>query len=142
VTPPPSSRGPRARQRDDDFDDVLRRGRRRRARKHGTRKRRARIILLALLILVLAMIGSGVGAVAKFRASCDLNKLKPVENGQNSFVYASDGSLLGSIPADKNRTRVALRGVSFWTRRATVAIEDHRFYEHGGVDYQGILRAA
>jgi penicillin-binding protein 1A len=88
------------------------------------------------------MIGSGVGAVAKFRASCDLNKLKPVENGQNSFVYASDGSLLGSIPADKNRTRVALRGVSFWTRRATVAIEDHRFYEHGGVDYQGILRAA
>src|SRR5207248_6024249 len=58
------------------------------------------------------------------------------------FVYASDGSLLGSIPADKNRTRVALRGVSFWTRKATVAIEDHRFYEHGGVDYQGILRAA
>jgi penicillin-binding protein 1A len=141
VTPPPP-RGRRGRARDDDFDDVLRRTRRRRARTQGNRKRRVKIVLLALLILVLAMIGSGVGAVAKFRASCDLNKLKPVENGQNSFVYASDGSLLGSIPADKNRTRVALRGVSFWTRRATVAIEDHRFYEHGGVDYQGILRAA
>src|SRR2546421_423481 len=88
------------------------------------------------------MIGSGVGAVAKFRSSCDLNKLKPAETGQNSFVYASDGSLLGSIPADKNRTRIALRGVSFWERRATVAIEDHRFYQHGGVDYQGIIRAA
>jgi penicillin-binding protein 1A len=143
VTPPPPPPGPRGRrQRDDDFDDVIRRTRRRRARTQGTRKRRVKIVLLALLIIVLAMIGSGVGAVAKFRSSCDLNKLKPVENGQNSFVYASDGSLLGSIPADKNRTRVALRGVSFWMRRATIAIEDHRFYEHGGVDYQGILRAA
>ena len=27
-------------------------------------------------------------------------------------------------------------------RKATVAIEDHRFYEHGGVDYEGIARAA
>ena len=139
MTPGPP-RGPR--RRDDDFDDVLRRTRRRRARTQGNRKRRVKIVLIAVLILVLAMIGSGVGAVAKFRASCDLNRLKPVENGQNSFVYASDGSLLGSIPADKNRTRVALRGVSFWTRRATVAIEDHRFYEHGGVDYEGIVRAA
>ena len=26
-------------------------------------------------------------------------------------------------------------------RKATVAIEDRRFYEHGGVDYEGIARA-
>jgi penicillin-binding protein 1A len=88
------------------------------------------------------LVAGGVGAVAKFRSSCDLSKLRPVENGQNSFVYAADGSLLGSIPAEKNRTRVGLHGVSIWERRATVAIEDHRFYEHGGVDYQGIVRAA
>ncbi|MGZ4256405.1 MAG: transglycosylase domain-containing protein, partial [Gaiellaceae bacterium] len=142
MTPPPPPRGPSRGRRDDDFDDVLRRTRRRRDRTRGHRKRRLRAFLVALLIVVLALVGSGVGAVAKFRSSCDLNKLKPVENGQNSFVYASDGSLLGSIPADKNRTRVALRGVSYWMRRSTVAIEDHRFYQHGGVDYQGILRPA
>src|SRR5207249_3641427 len=85
-------------------------------------------------VFVLAVVAGGVGAVAKFRSSCDLTKLKPVENGQNSFVYAADGSLLGSIPAEKNRTRVGLHGVSIWERRATVAIEDHRFYQHGGVD--------
>jgi penicillin-binding protein 1A len=141
VTPGPP-RGPGRSRRDDEFDDVLRRNRRRRDRTRGARKRRLKIILVALLIIVLALIGSGVGAVAKFRSSCDLSKLKPVENGQNSFVYASDGSLLGSIPADKNRTRVGFKGVSLWTRKATVAIEDHRFYEHGGVDYQGIIRAA
>jgi penicillin-binding protein 1A len=101
-----------------------------------------RILLVAVVILVLALVASGVGAVAKFRSSCDLNKLRPVETGQNSFVYAADGSLLGSIPAEKNRTRVALRKISPWMRRSTVAIEDHRFYEHGGVDYVGIVRAA
>ncbi|MGB2875874.1 MAG: transglycosylase domain-containing protein [Gaiellaceae bacterium] len=137
MTPPPG-RG----RSDDDFEDVLRRTRRRRERNNSRRRRRTKIFFGALVIAVLALVASGVGAVATFRASCDLNKLQPVENGQNSFVFAADGSLLGSIPAEKNRTRVGLQNVSPWMRKATVAIEDHRFYEHGGVDYQGILRAA
>src|SRR5205823_9950716 len=58
------------------------------------------------------------------------------------FVYDVNGSLLGSIPAERNRTPVPLPKVSLFTRKATVAIEDHRFYEHGGVDYVGIARAA
>ena len=140
MTPPPPTRGRRG--RDDDFDNVLRRTRRRRQHAKGRRKRRLKLVLVAILIIAAALVASGVGAVAKFRASCDLNKLQPVENGQNSFVFAVDGSLLGSIPAEKNRTRVELRKISPWMRRATVAIEDHRFYAHGGVDYQGILRAA
>jgi penicillin-binding protein 1A len=94
------------------------------------------------LIVVLALIASGVGGVAAFRSSCNLDTLRPVEIGQNSFVFAADGSLLGSIPAERNRTPVALWRVSPWMRKATVAIEDHRFYEHGGVDYEGIARAA
>jgi len=141
VTPPPS-RGSRGARRDDDFVSVLRRTRRRRVRTQGRRSRRLKLFLGAVLILVVVLLASGVGAVAKFRSSCDLNKLRPVETGQNSFVYAADSSLLGSIPAEKNRTRVPLEKVGHWMRRATVAIEDHRFYAHGGVDYEGILRAA
>ena len=91
---------------------------------------------------MLAVIASGVGAVAAFRSSCDLTTLRPVEIGQNSFVFAANGSLLGSIPAERNRTPVLLWRVSPWMRKATVAIEDHRFYQHGGVDYEGIARAA
>ncbi|MFL5947929.1 MAG: transglycosylase domain-containing protein, partial [Gaiellaceae bacterium] len=130
------------RRADDDFDSVLRRRRQRRKRGKSHRKHRLKIFLVVALVFLLALVAGGVGAMAKFRSGCDLSKLKPVENGQNSFVYAADGSLLGSIPAEKNRTRVGLHGVSIWERRATVAIEDHRFYEHGGVDYQGIIRAA
>lgn len=61
--------------------------------------------------------------------------------GQSSFVYAADNSLLGAIPAERNRTPVSLARMSPWLRKATVAVEDRRFYEHGGVDYQGIARA-
>jgi len=141
VTPPPLGRG-RGRGQDDELEHVLRRSRRRRSVGKGRRKRRAALILVALLVVVLVVIASGVGAVAKFRSDCTLKDLKPVQIGQNSFVYAADGALLGSIPAERNREPVQLWRVSPWMRKATVAIEDHRFYEHGGVDYEGIARAA
>ena len=138
MTPPP----PRGRRPDDGLDSLLRRGRRRRSRVKGRRRRRTTVIFVVLLVLVAAAIASGVGAVAKFQSDCNLQELKAVEIGQNSFVYAANGSLLGSIPAERNRTPVPLWKVSPWMAKATVAIEDHRFYEHGGVDYQGIVRAA
>ena len=139
--PPPPPRG-RGRAGDDDLEHVLRRSRRRRDRTRGKRKRRTTLIFVVLLVIVLAVIASGVGAVARFRSDCDLKELKAVQIGENSFVYAANGSLLGAIPAERNRTPVALWRVSPWMGKATVAIEDHRFYEHGGVDYEGIARAA
>jgi len=140
MSPPP----PRGRRRADDseLDNIIRRTRRRRTVGKTKRRRRATVILAVLLIVLLALIVSGVGAVAAFRSSCNLDTLRPVEIGQNSFVFAANGSLLGSIPAERNRTPVRLWRVSPWTRKATVAIEDHRFYSHGGVDYEGIARAA
>jgi penicillin-binding protein 1A len=141
VTPPPPPPG-RGRRPDDGLDSLLRRGRRRRSRIKGKKRRRTTLILIVVLVIVGAVIASGVGAVAKFSSDCNLQELKAVEIGQNSFVYAADGSLLGSIPAERNRTPVPLGKVSPWMSKATVAIEDHRFYEHGGVDYEGIARAA
>ena len=99
-------------------------------------------MLLVLAVLVpCALVAAGFTATAAFRSSCSLSSLRPVTIGQNSFVYAADGSLLGSIPAERNREPVSLRAVSPWMRKATVAIEDRRFYSHGGVDYVGITRA-
>jgi penicillin-binding protein 1A len=127
---------------DDELEHVLRRTRRRRQLGKQRRRRRTVFLLAAVLLVVLGLVASGVGGVAAFRTSCDLNSLHPVEIGQNSFVYAANGALLGSIPAERNRTPVGLKRISPWTLNATIAIEDHRFYTHGGVDYEGILRAA
>jgi penicillin-binding protein 1A len=117
--------------------------RRRRKRRARSRKRRSRRTLIATLIglpLVVLVAGT-VGVTAVFGSSCDLNALTPVAVGENSFVYAADGSELGVIPAERNRTPVTRSQISPWVPKATVAIEDRRFYQHGGVDPVGIARA-
>jgi penicillin-binding protein 1A len=107
------------------------------------RRRRTGIILGAFALVVVAIVAvAGLGAGAALSQGCSLNSLRPVEIGQNSFVYARDGSLLGSIPAERNREPVSLPRMSTWLPRASIAIEDRRFYQHGGVDYEGIARAA
>jgi penicillin-binding protein 1A len=120
-------------------------------RRRRQRRRRDRIVTRRFAILTtLAVIMGGVAAMvaAAFTSAngvlnnCDLAALKPVSIGQNSFVYAADGSLLGAIPAERNRQPVMLDGMSPWVTKATVDVEDRRFYEHGGLDYEGILRAA
>ncbi len=81
-------------------------------------------------------------ATSALQGSCDLVSLEPVVFGENSFVYAADGSPLGAIPAENNRQPLELAEMSPWLAKATVAIEDRRFYEHSGVDFEGIVRAA
>jgi penicillin-binding protein 1A len=125
-----------------DADAVLGRGRRRRRRARRRHRFRRRLVLLALVGLLGAAVVLTAGAFTGAAVvGCDLNKLRPVAIGQNSFVYAADGSLLGSIPAERNRQPVPLGRISPVMRKATVAIEDRRFYEHGGVDFVGIARA-
>jgi penicillin-binding protein 1A len=99
------------------------------------------VIATAAVVVVVGLVAGGFGAAEAFQASCSLSTLKPISIGQTSFLYASDGSLLGSIPAQRHRQPVPLASVSYWMRRATVAVEDRRFYSNSGVDYEGIARA-
>ena len=92
-------------------------------------------------VVLAAGVGSTAGVFA-YGSSCDLSSLEPVSIGRNTFVYAADGSLLGSIPAERNRQPVTAEEMSPWVRKATIAVEDRRFFEHGGVDVEGIARAA
>jgi penicillin-binding protein 1A len=125
-----------------DPELLLPRGRQHR-RSRRRRRRRGALVGLAVLAAVLAVAGIGGGAaVFAYGSSCDLDSLRSIDIGQNTFVYAADGSLLGSIPAEKNREAVQPDEMSIWIRKATIAVEDRRFFEHGGVDVEGIARAA
>jgi len=119
--------------------------RRRRERQRRARNRR-RVVVLAVVALLVggaaAVAAASFTGVEAFRQSCDLTSLEPVAIGENTFVYAADGSFLGAIPAENNRQPLRLRKMGPWLPQATVAIEDRRFYEHGGLDYEGIVRAA
>ena len=68
-------------------------------------------------------------------------ELKPADKGQLSVVYAADGSRLGFVQSDVLRRVVPWGDIPVDLRRATVAIEDERFYKHGGVDFNAIVRA-
>jgi penicillin-binding protein 1A len=119
---------------------AIRRRRRRRAGrgKHG----RLAVLLGILLVCGAAAVAAGAFTAAGFvQSKCDLSVLRPAPIGQTSFIYAANGDLLGAIPAERNRQPVRLTEISPWMRKATVAVEDRRFYRHGGVDYEGIARA-
>jgi penicillin-binding protein 1A len=117
--------------------------RRQRRNARRAKRRRKLAVLLVVLLGVLALLGTvGFSSARSIQADCNLQDLQPATIGSNSFIYAADDSRLGSIPAEKNRQPVTLDEMSPWMSKATVAIEDRRFYEHGGIDFQGIARAA
>lgn len=60
---------------------------------------------------------------------------------QKSTIYASDGKTVIASFYAQNRTVVPLRQISQPMQQAVVAREDRRFFEHSGVDVQGVLRA-
>ncbi|MDQ0145948.1 transglycosylase domain-containing protein [Pseudarthrobacter niigatensis] len=59
---------------------------------------------------------------------------------QMTRVLAADGSLIATL-FDENRTRIPLDQMSPNIKNAIVAVEDYRFYQHGGIDPEGIFRA-
>jgi penicillin-binding protein 1A len=136
----PSDRA-RRRRRADDLELYDRRRRKRRRAVRTRRRRTAALVLVVLVALLVAAAIGGSASVFAFGSSCDLGSLRPVSIGENSLVYAADGSLLGVMPSERNRQPVTLRQTSLWVPRATIAIEDRRFYEHGGIDVEGIARA-
>ena len=102
-------------------------------------------ILLGLGV-VLVVIGIVAGAAAgwvydMWEDSGSIDQQKPIEPGENSKVYAADGSLLGIIDADIIREQAGLKAIPKTLQQATIAIEDENFYEHDGVDFSAIVRA-
>ena len=60
---------------------------------------------------------------------------------QASNIYASDGTTLLATFYDENRIVVPLEDISPWMQIAQVDVEDKRFWEHNGVDGEGLVRA-
>src|SRR3954469_7727092 len=96
------------------------------------------VILAVVLIGALSVVGYIVSIAA---TAPDINDLKPIDKGASSEIFAADGSRLGYVASDEIRTPIQWEGIPVEPRRATVSIEDKRFYDHHGVDYEGVVRA-
>jgi membrane peptidoglycan carboxypeptidase len=69
------------------------------------------------------------------------SQLKVLPSPQISYVYASDNKTLLATIYDENRHDIKITDVPTVMQNAIIAAEDSRFYEHHGVDLQGLIRA-
>jgi penicillin-binding protein 1A len=117
---------------------------RRRRRNRGSPLKRA-FGLFAVLVVCGIAVGalSITGWVVKVAHSApDLNTRHPRIPGSPSQVFAADGTSLGYIWSPSVHTPLSGNRIPRVIKEATVAIEDRRFFQHGALDYQGIVRAA
>ncbi|MDQ6897262.1 MAG: transglycosylase domain-containing protein [Actinomycetota bacterium] len=101
--------------------------------------------------VVMGLLGAGlvmpsVGAAgAVTRTGVDMFDALPSEFtaatlSQQSKIVDAKGNVIAT-PHDENRIIIPLDQVAPVMQKAQVAIEDSRFYEHGGVDVRGVVRA-
>jgi penicillin-binding protein 1A len=72
----------------------------------------------------------------------ELDQYSAAELAQTSIVYDSVGNVVDELHGVQNRFVVGLDEIDSTLRDAVIAIEDHRFYDHRGVDLEAIGRAA
>ena len=97
------------------------------------------VMVAGLMMPAAAVAGSAAGFSAGLVANLP-DELKIDTPSQSTDVLANDGSVIATFYS-QNRDSVALEQMSPYIRDGIVSIEDARFYEHGGIDPTGILRA-
>ena len=90
---------------------------------------------LACLLMVV-----GVAMVMAYPNLPDISDLADYKPKLPLRVFTADGQLMGEF-GEERRNLTPIKDIPQVMKDAVLSIEDNRFYQHGGVDYLGILRA-
>ncbi|MCC7196780.1 penicillin-binding protein [Candidatus Peregrinibacteria bacterium] len=93
-------------------------------------------IVLALFLVALAGLFTVYGSDLP-----DVRMLKTMNFSETTRIYDREGNVLYSIYGEENRKYVPLNEISTLAKQSTIAIEDKNFYNHGGFDLVGMIRA-
>ena len=117
---------------------------RRPRKKRGVIRSVLRGFLFAVLFLLVIGGAAAAGVISGWISSApDVDSISISPSGYATYIYDADGRQMQKLTtSDSNRTAVSLSQVPVSLQHAVVAIEDERFYQHGGIDIRGILRAA
>ena len=106
------------------------------------RLKKLRILFVLLGLSVLGLVSTVFGmmmAVSQdLPAVYDFAQFKA---SKNSEVLDASGEPIGTLTSNQNKILLSSEQISPNIKNAVVAVEDSRFYEHNGVDFQGIGRA-
>ncbi len=92
-------------------------------------------------LIVVATAVAGLSAALVYPNLPSLDSLTDYRPKQPLRIYTEDGALIGEF-GEERRAVVRLQDTPKFMRQAILAAEDERFYQHGGVDTIGVLRAA
>jgi len=97
-------------------------------------------VLCVSAVAIAALLAVG-WVVATADSAPNLSQLTPRHANPPTEIFAADGTPLGYVHTNTVFQYAAPNQLPKRLRQATVAIEDRRFYQHGALDYQGIVRA-
>jgi penicillin-binding protein 1A len=96
---------------------------------------------LAMAGLFSILIAIAIALAVAFPNLPDISDLQDYRPKLPLRVFSSEGALIGEF-GEERRHLTPVRDIPKVMIDAVLAIEDARFFEHGGVDYKGVLRAA
>jgi len=103
------------------------------------------IKILLVLIIMVGILAGGAVSVAVLGILEDAPEIDPTNIltslSETSSIYDQNNNLIEKIQAEELRTIVSIKDMPKHLIDAFVAIEDHRFEEHPGVDLEGIAGA-
>ncbi len=106
------------------------------------RLKKLRILFVLLGLGVLAVVSMIFGMMtAVSRDLPAIYNFAEFKAAKNSEVFDSTGEPIGTLTSNQNKILLTSGQISPNIKNAVVSIEDARFYEHNGVDFQGIGRA-
>jgi penicillin-binding protein 1A len=117
------------------------RGAQRRGWKHHLMRAVLWICGLGLAGLASIAIIVGVALAVAYPNLPDISDLVDYRPKLPLRIYSADGVLIGEF-GEERRNLTPINQIPKVMKDAVLAIEDSRFYSHGGVDYRGLLRAA
>ena len=106
------------------------------------RLKKLRLVFVLMGIGLLAMVSWFFGIMMSVTQDLPaLENRAQYQNAQNSVVLDRNGTQIATLTGNERRIIVPSEDISQTVKQSVVAVEDQRFYEHRGVDYQGIGRA-
>ena len=101
--------------------------------------------LMSTILVAAALVGTAAVEIhrsgAYFFVSCSIDELQPHGIGRASYIYSADGTRFAVLGAAAIKQPVPLHKIDPKVAKATVDVEDRRFYHEGGTDWVAMLRA-